>query len=148
MPTSSERNLLPIVLAYLPVPIGGAVLSAVWDVGASPEGGASDMFLLGTALTPPLFLPAALVVAAYAARRGGRTARVGALVASVVSVMFLAGSTLNLPNDLAAAESAGSPIALSVALAGVHITLSIALLYNALPAVFGRAFWGRSAATA
>ena len=148
MPTSSERNLLPIVLAYLPVPIGGAVLSAAWNVGASPEGGASDMFLLGTALTPPLFLPAALVVASYAARRGGRTARAGALVASVVSVMFLAGSTLNLPNDLAAAESAGSPVALSIALAGVHITLSVALLDNALPSVFGRVLRDRAAAAA
>jgi len=47
----SPRRLLPIVALYLPVPIVGAALSALWNVGASPEGGAGDMFLKGTALT-------------------------------------------------------------------------------------------------
>ena len=41
------RRLLPIVLAYLPLPIIGAVLSFVWNVGASPEGAPADVFLLG-----------------------------------------------------------------------------------------------------
>ena len=50
MLTASPRNLLPIVLAYLPVPIAGAVLSARWGVGATPEGGPGDMVLRGTAL--------------------------------------------------------------------------------------------------
>lgn len=86
MPSPSARRLLPIVLAYLPVPIIGAILSAAWDVGASPEG----------------------------------------------------GSTANLPNDFAAAEAAGSPLALTAVLAVVHIALSRSLLYNALPALFGR----------
>jgi len=138
MPRSSPRNLLPIVGAYIPVPLAGAVLSALWDVGASPEGGAGDMFLRGTAVTPPLFLPVVLLAGAAAARGHGRAARVGAGAVSLVATAFLAGSTANLPNDFAAAESAGTPLALTAALAGVHIALSIALLFNALPTVLGR----------
>jgi hypothetical protein len=141
MPQPSERRLLPIVLAYLPVPIIGAILSAMWDVGASPQGGASDMFLRGTALTPPLFLPVALVAAAVAARRGGTTGRAGAGIATLVGAAFLGGSTANLPNDFRAAEAAGSPLVLTAVLAVVHIALAIALLYNAVPALLGR---GRS----
>lgn len=133
MPTSSPRNLLPIVLAYLPVPALGAALSAAWDVGASPEGGARDMFLRGTALTPPLFLPAVLLGGALAARSPGTRGRVGAGVVSLVGTAFLAGSTANLPNDFEAARSAGSPLSLTAVLALVHIALSIALLYNAVP---------------
>ena len=51
---------------------------------------------------------------------------------------FLAGSTANLPNDFAAAESAGTPLALTAVLAAVHAGLSSALLFNALPRLFGR----------
>jgi hypothetical protein len=131
---------------YLPVPIVGAVLSALWDVGASPEGGAGDMFFRGTALTPPLFLPVLLLVGAAAARGDGRGARAGAAVVALVGAAFLAGSTLNLPNDFAAAESAGTPVALSAGLAVVHIALAIALLYNALPTVTGRAAMSRATA--
>jgi hypothetical protein len=134
----SPRNLLPIVAGYLPVPIIGAGLSALWDVGASPEGGAGDMFLRGTALTPPLFLPALLIVAATGARRDGRAGRIGAGFVSLVAIAFLAGSTANLPNDFAAAEAAGTPPGLTAALAGIHIVLSIALLANAGPRVLGR----------
>jgi hypothetical protein len=134
----SSRRLLPIVALYLPVPIVGAALSALWNVGASPDGGAGDMFLKGTALTPPLFLPLLLVVGAAAARSDGAGGRAGAILVSIVSVMFLGGSTANLPNDLVAADAAGSPIALTVGLAGVHIALSIALLANALPRALGR----------
>jgi hypothetical protein len=133
MPTSSPRNLLPIVAAYLPVPVLGAVLSAAWDVGASPEGGAGDMFLRGTALTPPLFLPVLLVAGAVAARSQGPRGRIGAGVVSLVGAAFLAGSTANLPNDFAAARSAGTPPALTAGMAIVHVALSIALLYNAVP---------------
>ncbi|HET9344885.1 MAG TPA: hypothetical protein VFO05_04210 [Candidatus Limnocylindrales bacterium] len=135
---SSPRNLLPIVLAYVPVPIVGAALSARWDVGASPEGGAGDMFLRGTALTPPLFLPPALLAGAAVARRPGRSGRVGAGIVSLVGAAFLAGSTANLPNDFAAAESAGTPLALTAGLAVVHFSLAIALLFNAVPRLVGR----------
>ena len=134
----SARNLLPAVLTYLPVPIAGAILSAAWNVGASPEGGAGDMFLAGTALTPPLFLPVLLVGAAFAARRNGVVGRIGVGLASLVGVAFLAGSTFNLPNDFAAADAAGSPLVLSAGLAVIHVVLSITLLHNALPTLFGR----------
>jgi hypothetical protein len=135
---SSPRNLLPIVVAYLPVPIIGAALSALWDVGASPEGGAGDMFLRGTALTPPLFLPVLLLAGAAAARSDGTRGRIGAGVVSLVGTAFLAGSTANLPNDFAAAESAGTPLALTAGLAVIHLVLSIALLVNAVPRLLGR----------
>ncbi len=139
MPTSSPHNLLPLVTAYLPVPIAGAVLSARWDVGASPEGGAGDMFLRGTALTPPLFLPVVLLASAAGARRGGPGGRIAAGAVSLVATAFLAGSTANLPNDFAAARAAGTPVALTAALAAVHATLAIALLFNAVPRLRGRA---------
>lgn len=135
MPSPSAHRLLPIVLAYLPVPAFGAVLSAIWDVGASPEGGAGDMFLRGTALTPPLFLPVILVAAALAARGTGTSARIGAGSVALAGLAFLGGSTANLPNDFAAAEAAGTPLALTAGLAVVHVALSVGLLYNALPAL-------------
>jgi hypothetical protein len=135
---SDSRHLLPIVVAYLPVPIVGAALSARWRVGASPDGGPRDMFLRGTALTPPLFLPAALLIAAGSAREPGRRGRAGAAVVSAVATAFLAGSTANLPNDLKAADAAGTPRRLTGALAAVHVALAIALLGNALPRVLGR----------
>jgi hypothetical protein len=139
MPRSSPRHLLPIVAAYLPVPIVGAVLSTRWDVGATPDGGPEDMWLRGTALTPPLFLPAVLVAAAAAARSEGPSGRIGAGVTSLVAAAFLAGSTANLPNDFDAADAAGTPRALTASLAAIHIALSVGLLYNAVPRVLSRA---------
>jgi hypothetical protein len=134
----SPRNLLPIVVTYLPVPIVGAALSAIWGVGASPNGGPGDMFLRGTALTPPLFLPLLLLGGAAAAREPGTTGRAGAGAVSLVAAAFLAGSTANLPNDFAAADAAGTPLALTAGLAAIHAALSIALLANALPRVVDR----------
>lgn len=134
----SERRLLPVVLAYLPVPAVGAVLSIAWNVGASPQGGAGDLPFRGTALAPPLFLPLILVGAAYAARRQGATRRIAAGVASLVGIAFLGGSTANLPNDFAAAEAAGTPVWLTAVLAVVHLSLAVALLANALPALLRR----------
>lgn len=138
MPTSSPHRLLPIVLAYLPLPIAGAILSAVWDVGASPEGGAEDMFLRGTALTPPLFLPVVLLAGAALAPRDGAAGRAGAALVTLVGTAFLGGSTANLPNDFAAARAAGTPRALTAGLAAAHLALSVGLLYNALPRLLGR----------
>ena len=143
MPTPSPQILLPIVGAYLPVPLAGAALSALWNVGASPEGGASDMYLRGTALTPPLFLPVVLLAGAAAARRDGRPGRIGAGVVSLVALAFLGGSTGNLPNDFAAARSAGTPLGLTAGLAAIHIALSLALLFHAVPRFRGRV--GRNA---
>jgi hypothetical protein len=133
MPTPSERRLLPIVIAYLPLPIIGAVLSVIWNVGAEPGGTASDMYLRGTPLTPPLFLPVILLAAAAAARAHGTVGRVGAGFVSLVGTAFLAGATLNLPNDFAAAKAAGTPLLLTAVLAVLHVALAIALLFNAVP---------------
>jgi hypothetical protein len=135
MPTPSPRHLLPIVLAYLPVPVAGAILSARWKVGASPDGGPQDMFLRGTALTPPLFLPALLVLGAALAPSESTKGRAGAAMVSAIATAFLAGSTANLPNDFKAADAAGTPRALTASLAVVHAGLAIALLVNALPRV-------------
>jgi hypothetical protein len=134
----SASNLLPVVLVYLPIPLIGAWLSARWGVGASPEGGPSDMFLRGTALTPPLFLPVVLLVGAAAARESGTVGRVGAAAVTLVGSAFLAGSTANLPNDFKAAKAAGTPRALTAVLAAIHATLAIALLANAVPRLTGR----------
>jgi hypothetical protein len=143
MPLSSPHRLLPLVVAYLPVPVVGAVLSARWGVGASPEGDPRDMWLRGTALTPPLFLPAVLLAAATAARNEGTSGRAGAGVVSLVAVAFLAGSTANLPNDFKAADAAGTPRGLTAALAAIHLGLSVGLLYNAVPRLVGRGGRGR-----
>ena len=137
MPSPSPRHLLPIVLAYLPVPVAGAILSARWKVGASPDGGPRDMILRGTALTPPLFLPAILVVAAAAAPDEGTRGRAGAGIVSMIAVAFLAGSTANLPNDFKAADAAGTPRRLTAALAVIHVALAGALLVNAIPRLRG-----------
>ena len=138
MPTPSARRLLPLVAAYLPVPVAGAVLSARWGVGASPDGGPTAMILRGTALTPPLFLPLVLLAGAAAARSEGTTARAGAALVSLVGLAFLGGSTANLPNDFAAADAAGTPKALTAGLAGVHLALALALLWHAAPQALGR----------
>jgi hypothetical protein len=138
MPRPSSRRLLPIVVAYLPVPIVGAVLSARWGVGASPGGGPRDMVLRGTALTPPVFLPVVLVAAAAAAPEPGLRGRVGAGLVALVGLAFLGGSTANLPNDFRAADAAGTPRTLTALLAAVHLALALTLLYNAVPAALGR----------
>jgi hypothetical protein len=91
------------------------------------------MVLRGTALTPPLFLPALLVAGAAAARRDGSGGRAGAGIVALVGSAFLAGSTLNLPNDLAAARAAGSSRGLTMAIAAAHWPLAVGLIANALP---------------
>jgi hypothetical protein len=136
-----ERRLLPIVLAYAPVPAIGALLSIAWHVGASPTGGPDDVLFRGTALAPPLFLPVALAAGAVAARRSGAAGAVGVAVCALVGAAFLGGSTFNLPNDLAAAAAAGAPAPLTIALAIVHGTLALALLWHAVPALLARLRW-------
>ncbi len=148
MPASSPRTLLPIVVAYLPIPIIGAVLSVLWNVGATPDGSSSDMFFSGTALTPPLFLPAILVGASIAAGRVGRVGRVGSGVVAIVALAFAAGSTFNLPTDLRAAEAAGTPLVLTAMMGVIHVALALSLLYHALPAVLGRRSTERTASMA
>lgn len=138
MPDDSTRRLLPLVLAYLPLPIIGAILSVRWRVGATADGDPSDMVLRGTALTPPLFLPVALLGASAVARRPGPSGRIGAAVASAIGGAFLAGSTANLPTDFAAARAAGSPRWLTAGLAGIHLTFGLALIRHAGARALGR----------
>ena len=129
----ADDRLLRLVVAYLPIAAGGAVLSFVYDVGAHPGGDpAKDIFLRGTPLVPPLFLPAGLVAAGLLTRRGGTAATTGAAIAGIVGVAFLAGTTLNLANDFDAARAAGSPIGLTVATAVVHAALGLGLARHAI----------------
>ncbi len=64
-----QQRLLPLAIAYLPVVAVGVALSFAYRVGAHPGGApAKDLLFRGTALAPPLFLPAALLGAAGLAR--------------------------------------------------------------------------------
>lgn len=124
----SKQLLLPLSVAYLPVLAVGVVLSYRYQVGAHPGGGPSDVFLLGTSYAPPLFLPAALLASAVAARREGIAGGIGSAVAGLVGVAFLLGTTINLPNDFEAARSANAPIGATVAIAAVHALLGMVLV--------------------
>jgi hypothetical protein len=55
-----------------------------------------------------------------------------------------AGRTLNLPDDFAAAEAAGTPRALTAGLAAVGAGRRLALLYDGLPRLLGRTQRARS----
>ncbi len=123
-----KQLLLPLSVSYLPVLAVGVILSYRYQVGAHPGSGPSDVFLLGTPYAPPLFLPAALLVGAVAARREGVVGGMGSAVAGAVGFAFLLGTTVNLPNDFEAARAANAPIAATVAIAAVHALLGIALV--------------------
>jgi hypothetical protein len=127
-----QQLLLPLSVAYLPVLAAGVILSYRYQVGAHPGGGPSDVFLRGTPYAPPLFLPAALLVAAVAARRQGLVGGAGSAVAGLVGVAFLLGTTVNLPNDFEAARAANAPIANTVVIAALHALLGIALVSQAI----------------
>ena len=101
------------VSAWLPTP------------GGDP---AKDALLRGTAATPPLVIVAVLVAGAVLARRPGRVGLGGTLAAGVVGLLFLAGSTFNLPNDLEAARAANLPVEVTYGLAGYTIAFSVVLL--------------------
>ena len=123
-----KQLLLPLSVTYLPVLAVGVILSYRYQVGAHPGGGPSDVFLLGTPYAPPLFLPAALLTSAVAARREGMVGGVGSAVAGLVGVAFLLGTTVNLPNDFEAARAANAPIGATVAVAAIHALLGTALV--------------------
>jgi hypothetical protein len=135
-----ERRLLGLALAYVPLAAGGAWLSLRYGVGALPGGDpARDLALRGTGLAPPLFLPVALVGAAVLARRQDRVGAGALVVTGLVGLAFTAGSTLNLPNDMAAARDAGSPIGLTVGFAAFHWFLGPALAVTSFLALRRRA---------
>jgi hypothetical protein len=134
-----ERRLLRLATAYAPVATGGAWLSLRYRVGALPGGDpARDLALRGTALAPPLFLPVALLGAAALSRRRDGLGIVATVVAGLVGLAFTAGSTLNLPNDIAAARDAGSPVELTVGFAAFHWLLGPALSGSSLLALRSR----------
>jgi hypothetical protein len=123
-----RQRLLPLAIAYLPVVAVGTALSFAYGVGAHPGGDpAKDVPFRGTALAPPLFLPAALLGAASLARTDGWPATAGSGVVGLVGLAFLAGSTLNLPNDLDAARAAGSPVGVTIGIAVVHWLVGLGL---------------------
>ena len=139
MATDRARLLLPLVLAYLPLPAVTTVLTFVWKVGASGSSrDPRDVFLKGTGLAPPAFLPVALAAGAAAARRADAVGTAGLAVCALVGAGFLGGSTVNLPNDLAAARAAGTPRWLTPVLAAVHVVVAVALLSIAIPALVTR----------
>ena len=116
-----ERRLVRLAAAYVPLAAGGAALSFRYRVGALPGGDpAKDLVLRGTGLAPPLFLPAVLLAAASASRRRDRVGAAATVATGLVGLAFTAGSTLNLPNDVAAARDAGSPVPLTVGFAVFH----------------------------
>jgi tetrahydromethanopterin S-methyltransferase subunit D len=134
-----QRRLLPLAIAYLPVATVGAALSLAYGVGAHPGGDpAQDLLLRGTALAPPLFLPAALVGAAGLARQEGWPAAAGTGVVGLVGLAFMAGSTLNLPNDLDAARAAGSPVGVTIGMAVVHWLVGLGLAGAGMLAIRSR----------
>lgn len=53
------------------------------------------------------------------------------MLAGLVGLAFTAGSTLNLPNDIAAARDAGSPVSWTVGFAAFHWLFGPALVASA-----------------
>jgi hypothetical protein len=123
-----EGRLKRIVLAYMPVAIGGAVATFAYDVGAHPGSSArDDIVFRGSPLVPPLFMPIALLGAGYPAAKRGPVGLVATAVIGLVGLGFIGGTTFNFTNDLDAARDAGSPVWTSYLVAGIHLPLGVAL---------------------
>ena len=139
VPLRHERRLVRLAVMSAPLAAGGAWLSLRFGVGALPGGDpARDLAFRGTGLAPPLFLPVLLISAAGLSRRRDTTGAVATALAGLVGVAFTAGSTINLPNDVAAARDAGSPVALTVGFAVLHWFLGPALASSAWLALRSR----------
>lgn len=135
-----EERLLRLAGLYAPLAAGGAWLSLRQGVGASPGGDpARDLAFRGTGLAPPLFLPVALLGAAALSRDRGRIGAVATGLVGAVGLALTAGSTLNLPNDVAAARDAGSPVAWTVGFASFHWAFGPALVVTSVLALRRRA---------
>jgi hypothetical protein len=135
-----ERRLLGLAVLYVPLATGGAWLSLRYGVGALPGGDpARDLAFRGTGLAPPLFLPVALVGAAALARRRDRVGAGALVVTGLVGLAFTLGSTFNLPNDIAAARDAGSPVGWTVGFAAFHWVFGPALAVTSVLALRRRA---------
>lgn len=123
-----EARLRRLAAAYVPVVGAGIWLSLHNGVGARPGGDpARDLAFKGTALAPPLFLPAALLGATMLVPRRDAVGTTATALAGLVGLAFTAGSTINLPNDLDAARAAGSPDRLTVGIAAFHWAFGPAL---------------------
>jgi len=123
-----EGRLKRIVLAYMPVAIGGAVATFAYDVGAHPGSRArDDIVFRGSPLVPPLLMPVALLGADYLVAKRGPVGIVATAVMGFVGLGFIGGTTFNLPNDLDAARAAGSPEWASYLAAAIHLPVGVAL---------------------
>ena len=143
----NERRLKRIVLAYMPVAIGGAVATFAYDVGAHPGSGArDDIVFRGSPLVPPLFMPIVLLGASYPAAKRGPVGLVATAVIGLVGVGFVGGTTFNLPNDLDAARAAGSPVWAPYLVAAIHLPLGVALASQSFFALRQRRLRARPAA--
>jgi hypothetical protein len=133
------RRLLVIAGVYTGLALAGVALSFVDEVGAEPGGDpASDLALRGTALAAPLFLPAIVIAAAALARARGRAGAIGAAVTGLAGLALLLGGTVNLPTDLDAARTAGSPTALSIAFGLASAAFGLVFLVHAALALAAR----------
>jgi hypothetical protein len=136
-------RLLPLTIGYAAFAVATVPLSIFYDVGASPEGSPSDVVLKGSGYTPPLFLPVLLVIGALLARRSHRRSAIaGAALDTLIGLAILGGSTLNVPNDLAAVEAAEAPSWITYALAGVSAVFSLAIVGHGAATIVAR-LWGR-----
>ena len=130
---------MTLAALYAPLAAGGAWLSLRYGVGALPGGDpARDLAFRGTGLAPPLFLPVALLGAAALSRRRDGVGAVATVLAGLVGLAFTAGSTMNLPNDIAAARDAGSPVAWTVGFAAFHWLFGPTLVASAALALRDR----------
>jgi len=129
------RRLLPLTLVYAAFALATLPLSIIYDVGATPEGDASDALLTGTGFTPPLFLPILLIGGALLARR---SALLGAALVALLSLAILGGSTLNVANDVVAVLAALAPTWLAYVLAAVSAVLALGMLLDALAALIAQ----------
>lgn len=137
--SSWADRLLWLALGYAVLVAIGAVLSFVYDVGASPEGdAASDIVVRGTALVPPLFLTVLLVLGAWLVPRSDWLAAAGVVLVCLIGIAFFLGSTANLPEDLAAARSAGSPRILTLGFGVLTAIVAVALVIHAVGAFVSR----------
>lgn len=129
--TDATRRLVVPAGILVALCLVGLPLTYAFDVGATPEGNASDVWARGSAVAPPMFLPVVLIVGVVLAHRGGVAGRVGLVLAGLVGVAVTLGGSLNLPADLDAARAADSPEWLTIALAPMWVLTAITIAVRA-----------------
>ena len=119
--TSSTRNLLPLVVAYLPVPIAGQCCRRAGRSAPRPTAGRATWSSEARPSRLPSSCRCILLGAAAVAPREGTIGRVGA--GSRVGGRRRRSSPAvrpTYPNDFKAADAAGTPRRLTAALAAIH----------------------------